>query len=219
MELKNQKLEDLHFFYSSVFYYLSDKLVINWFLFSSCMSKLIQSRRRKSRHFTVQNYRFLDEDHRQLVRCTSLFSSRLRTNTNKKLSISLSFCGHQWISGLGERSVSYSVFSALIGSSAALLTVLVVFPALAGLETSLFSCILNHLHFRSCRALPCSQAGWQSILMFATVHWLPNSPTAWWRQHSRTSTSCCSASGLSSAGLIAGEWRDIFQPQWLPTYK
>lgn len=82
------------FFYSSVFYYLSDKLVINWFLFYSCMSKLIQSRRRKSRHFTVQNYRFLDEDHRQLVKCASLFSSRLRTNTNKKLSISLSFCGH-----------------------------------------------------------------------------------------------------------------------------
>ncbi len=61
-----------------------------------------------------------------------------------------------------------------------LLTVLVV-SALAGLVTPLLSCVINHLHFRSCSALPCSQATWQSILMFATVHWSPSSLTALWR--------------------------------------
>lgn len=58
--------------------------------------------------------------------------------------------------------VSFCTFSVL-------LTVLIVFLALV---TLLSLCIINHLHF------PCSQASRQSILMFATLHWLPNSLTA-----------------------------------------
>jgi len=61
--------------------------------------------------------------------------------------------------------ISFCTFSVL-------LTVLIVFLAiLLGLVTALFPCIINHLYF------PCSQASRQSILMFATVHWLPNSLT------------------------------------------
>lgn len=101
------------------------------------------------------------------------------------------------------KGLCYHSDSILSCTFAVLLTVLIVFPALEGLVTPLFLCIINHLHFRSFPPRPCSQPGWQSILMFATVHRLPNGLTAWWRQqHSWTSPSGSSASGQSSAGLI-----------------
>lgn len=104
----------------------------------------------------------------------------------------------------GKCLSDFFVFSVPIWShhvlSVFLLTVLIVFPALAGFVTPLFSCIINHLHFWICRTLPCSQASWQSILMFAAVHWLPNSLTAPWQQHSRTSpSSICFWSELCGA--------------------
>lgn len=62
-----------------------------------------------------------------------------------------------------------------------LLTVLTVFPALVGLDTTVLSCIINHLHFRSCSTLQCSQATWQkhpNVCNSPLITKQPDSPVA-----------------------------------------